>query len=236
MGSGFLDAQHLLDHLKVLGHRVPGHLGSLGDGAVIRLVRVNFHILPDLPLLLGKFLRRWDPSQPIQDCLPLGVQLLDEHLQLLLTFLTGMGVDAFGVLGAVRPGGRVTALKEVVAEFCDAAGSRLAGAPHDRLEVSERICLGRVLRHLIAQPPVDLGSSFTQHVAGNVGIDIQRCRSRHMAQHGRECLDVHAVLQRHGGKGMPQIVNPNAFDACLFCAPVHLVMQIVLGDGEDAIR
>ena len=28
-----------------------------------------------------------------------------------------------------------------------------------------------------------------------------------MAQHGRECLDVHAVLQRHGGKGMTQIVK-----------------------------
>ena len=49
--------QHLLDHLKVLGHRVPGHLSPLGNGAVICLVGVNFHILPDLPLLLGEFLR-----------------------------------------------------------------------------------------------------------------------------------------------------------------------------------
>ena len=29
MGSGFLDAQHLLKHLKVSGHRMPGHLGPL---------------------------------------------------------------------------------------------------------------------------------------------------------------------------------------------------------------
>ena len=97
--------QHLLDHFKVLGHCVPGHLSPFGNGAVIRLIWVNFHILPDLPLLLGKFLRRWDSSQPIQDCLPLGVQLLDEHLQLFLTLFTGMGVDAFGMLGTVRPGG-----------------------------------------------------------------------------------------------------------------------------------
>ena len=97
--------KYLLNHFKVLGHCVPSHLSPLGDCAVIRLVRVNFHILPDLPLLLGKFLRRRDPSQPIQDCLPLGVQLLDEHLQFLLTLFTGMGLDAFGVLGAVRPGG-----------------------------------------------------------------------------------------------------------------------------------
>lgn len=105
MGSVFLDTQHLLDHLIMVGHGMPGHLSPLGDGAVIRLVGVNFHVLPDLPLLLGEFLRRWDPSQPVQNCLPLGVQLLDEHLQFLLALLPGVGVDAFRVLGAVRPGG-----------------------------------------------------------------------------------------------------------------------------------
>ena len=49
--------KHLLNHLIVFSHRVPVHLGPLGDGAVIRLVGVNFHIIPDLPLLLGEFLR-----------------------------------------------------------------------------------------------------------------------------------------------------------------------------------
>ena len=55
MGSSFLDAQHLLDHLEVLGHRMPGHLGPLGNGAVICLVGAKPHVLPDLPLLLGEF-------------------------------------------------------------------------------------------------------------------------------------------------------------------------------------
>ena len=73
---------HLLDHLIMLRHGMPGHLRPLGDGAIIRLVGTEPHVFPDLPLLLGKFLRRWDPTQPIQDCLPLGVQLLDEHFQL----------------------------------------------------------------------------------------------------------------------------------------------------------
>lgn len=113
-------SQHLLYHLIPLCHRVPGHLGPLGDGTIIRLVGVNFHILPDLPLLLGEFLRRWDLAQPVQDCLPLGVQLLDEYLQLLLALFTGMGVDAFGVLGAVRPGWRVATLEEVVVDLCNA--------------------------------------------------------------------------------------------------------------------
>ena len=35
---------------------------------------------------------------------------------------------------------------------------------------------------------------------------------------------------------VPQIVNPNAFDTCLFCAALHFVIEIVLGDGKEAIR
>ena len=100
-----ITVHHLFHYRVPPGHRMPCHLGPLGDGAVIRLVRAKPHVLPDLPLLLGKFLRRWDPSQPVLDGLPLGVQLLDEHIQFLLTLFTGMGVDTFGVLGAVRPGG-----------------------------------------------------------------------------------------------------------------------------------
>ena len=76
----------------------------------------------------------------------------------------------------------------MVIDLGDAASSRFAGALHHRLEVSERICLGRVLRHLIAQPPVDLSGSFTQHIAGDVGVDVQCSRRRYMAQHGGEGL------------------------------------------------
>ena len=101
----FISIQHLLNQLIVFGHSMTCHFRPLGDGAVIRLVGVNFHILPDLPLLLGEFLRQWDSSQPVQDCFPFSVQLLDEHLQFLLTFFTSMSIDAFRVLGAVRPGG-----------------------------------------------------------------------------------------------------------------------------------
>ena len=52
----------------------------------------------------GEFLRRWDPSQPILDGLPLRVQLLDEHRQLLLALLTGVGIDA---LECLVPSGQV---------------------------------------------------------------------------------------------------------------------------------
>ena len=53
----FISIQHLLNQLIVFGHSMTCHFRPLGDGAVIRLVGVNFHILPDLPLLLGEFLR-----------------------------------------------------------------------------------------------------------------------------------------------------------------------------------
>ena len=99
--------------------------------------------------------------------------LLDQRLQLLLALLTGVGVDALGVFGTVRPGGRIASLKEVVVDLGDTASSRLSCAPHDRLEVGERICCRRVLRHFIAQATVDLGGSFAEHVAGDVGVNVQ---------------------------------------------------------------
>ena len=188
---------------------MPGHLGPLGDDAVIGFLRVEPHVLPDLPLLLCEFVRRRDPTHPVLDGFPLCVHLPDEHLQLFLALLPGVSVDAFGVLGAVRPGGRVAPLKKMVVEFRDAPGSRLSGAPGHRLEVNEGILLllWSILRHLVAQATVDLGGGFTEHIAGDVGINVQRGRRRHMAQHGGEGLDVHAVFQGHGGEGVAQIVE-----------------------------
>ena len=89
-----------------------------------------------------------------------------------------MGVDAFGMLRAVRPGGGVAALEEVVVELVDAAGTGFSGAPHNRLEVGQGIlrCLRSVLRHRIAQASVDFGGGFTEHIAGDVGVDVQRGR------------------------------------------------------------
>ena len=111
---------------------------------------------------------------PVQDGLSLCVHLLDQHLQLCLALLPGVGVDAFGMLRAVRPGGGVAALEEVVIEFIDAAGARFSYAPHDWLEVGKGVlrCLRSVLRHLVAQAPIDLGGGFTEHVAGDVGVDV----------------------------------------------------------------
>ena len=94
---------------------MPGHRCTPGNHAVICLVGVEVHVFPDLPLLLGEFLRRWDSSHPVLDSRLLCIHLLDQYLQLFLAFLAGVGVDAFGMLWAIlRPGGGIAALEEVV--------------------------------------------------------------------------------------------------------------------------
>ena len=50
-----------------------------------------------------------------------------------------MCVDTFGMFDAVRPGGRVAALEELIIELGDVAGFGLSGAPHDWLDAGERI-------------------------------------------------------------------------------------------------
>ena len=35
-----------------------------------------------------------------------------------------------------------------------------------------------------------------------------------MADDGGECLNIHPVLQRHGGKGMPQIMKSDGLAPC----------------------
>ena len=49
---------------------MPGHLGPLGDGAIIRLVGVEPHVLPDL-LFLREFLQRCDLVHLVQEVFPL---------------------------------------------------------------------------------------------------------------------------------------------------------------------
>ena len=44
-----------------------------------------------------------------------------------------------------------------------------------------------------------------------------------------------AHFNQQGNVTVSEIVNPDAFNACGFCAPVHLMVQICLGDGEDAV-
>ena len=65
----------------------------------------------------------------------LGLHLHDQHLQLLLALLAGVGIDIAGVLFAVGPFGGIAAFKEMVVDLTDAAGTGPALTANVRLEI-----------------------------------------------------------------------------------------------------
>ena len=114
---------------------MPRHPGASGDGPVAGHVGVEFHVHPNLLLRFGELIRRSNAPCLVPQGLPLRIHLLDQHLQLRLARLPGVGVDAFGMLGAVRPGGGVAALEQVAIDLGDASGARLSLSPQYRLEI-----------------------------------------------------------------------------------------------------
>ena len=118
-----------------LCHRMSVHPGPSGDDTQVRFIGMEPQILPDLLLLLGKLIRRRDPTHLIQEQLSLRLHFPDERFQLRLALLPGVGVDAFGMLCAVRPGGGVASLKQMVIDLGNTPGARLSLSPQHRLEV-----------------------------------------------------------------------------------------------------
>ena len=114
---------------------MPGHSGAAGDSPIAGHVGMEPHVRPDFLLGFGEIIRRSDAPRLVPQGLPLCVHLLDQRLQLCLALLPGVGVDAFGVLGAVRPGGGVAALEQVVIDLSDAPGAGPPGLSQHRLEI-----------------------------------------------------------------------------------------------------
>ena len=93
------------------------------------------HIVPQLALFLCQLFRRGDVRKLLLEIFAFLVHLHDQHLQLLLALLTGVGVDVAGVLLAVYPHRRVAAFEEVVVDLTDAASAGSALAAHVGLEI-----------------------------------------------------------------------------------------------------
>lgn len=74
--------------------------------------------------------------------------------------------------------------------------------------------------------PVDAGGGILPHGVGDMGIDVQCGGGRHMADDGGQRLDVHAMFQRVGGEGMPQVVKADV----LAVRPIQNLGQL-LPDG-----
>jgi len=62
-----------------------------------------------------------------------------------------------------------------------------------------------ICRPRLDDAAVDVGRSRLAHIVGDVGVDVQRGGGRHVAQHGRERLHIHAVLQRERREGVAQV-------------------------------
>lgn len=144
------------------------------------------------------------------------LHLYDQFLQLLLALLPRVGVHVSCVLLAVGPDGRVAAFKQVVVELADTAGAGPAHAAAVGFEVGHARRLRRrggrcrallFLRLRLDDAAVDVGRGRLAHVVGNVGVDVQRGGGRHVAQHGRERLHIHTVLQRERREGVAQVVE-----------------------------
>ena len=120
------------------------------------------------------------------------------------------------MLRPVRPYGRIASLKQVVIEFADASGSRLSLLPHIRLEVHNAFLfrLRFFPQRRLAYASVDTGGGSALHIAGDVGVDVQRCRCGHMPQHGGEGFHIHAVFQRQRREGVPQIMESDTLAVC----------------------
>lgn len=134
---------------------------------------------------------------------------------------------------AINPHGRVVAFEEVVINLRDTSGTCSSAGGQDGLEIghaglfalsggsfSLRIQIA-LRRRYFADYPVDVGGGCALHIVGDVGIDVQRGRRRHMPQHGGEGLHVHTVLQGHRCEGMTEIMEPRAPKSHVTPSPKH---------------
>ena len=79
--------------------------------------------------------------------------------------------------------------------------------------------LPRYRRHLgvcTADFAVNMHCRLPLHGIGDMAVNIKRGCRGHMTYGCRERFHIHTVLQRHGRKGVPQIVKAHLFTACPF--------------------
>ena len=65
----------------------------------------------------------------------------------------------------------------------------------------------------------------------DMGIGVQGEAGGEVAQDGGYGLDVHAVLQSDGGKGVAEVVEANLGDACPCQHPFQHIVHTVRGNG-----
>ena len=137
------------------------------------------------------------------------------------------------MLLAVRPHRGVSPLPKIVLELLDIP--RAGSAPWRRVRY-ELLRLGGLLclrfPHLrFRNTPVDADRSVFLHLTGDMGVDIQRGLGGYMTDDGGEGLHIHAMLQRHGGEGMPEVVESHSFAVSPFQDLLEPLSDIAGVDG-----
>ena len=66
----------------------------------------------------------------------------------------------------------------------------------------------------LADAPVNFCRRSSSHFIGDMGVDVQRGTARYMPNHRGEGLDVHPMLQRHGGEQVAEIMEADVFAPC----------------------
>ena len=73
-------------------------------------------------------------------------------------------------------------------------------------------------------------------VGGNVGVSVQCEACGVVSEHTADRFHVHAVLQRHGCEGVPQIVEPYLWQSCPRQYPEQHMQHAIWGDGVAVRR
>ena len=122
------------------------------------------------------------------------------------------------MLFAVRPDGGIPSLPQIVVDLSDAPSAWFAAFPLVRLEGAGGEFPGRGFRLLcgldLADSPVDFACCRLSHLIGDVGVDVQSGAAGHVTDHRGEGLDVHPMLQRHGGEQVAEVVEADVFAPC----------------------
>lgn len=118
-----------------------------------------------------------------------------------------MCVDIPGEASAVGEPWGVSSFPEVFVDLADAPSAGFAALAFVGLEGGGGWlswgCVYILRGFRFGDPTVDLRRCGFPHLVRDMGVDVQCCCGGNMTNDGGESLDVHAVLQRCGGKGVP---------------------------------
>ena len=139
-------------------------------------------------------------------------------------------------------GGSVAALVEVVIDLVDAAGAGFAdlagvGGEFGGVGLGDGGWFGRFCNcgtFVMGDAVVDEIGGVLAHGVGDVAVDVDGGGGADVADDGGQGLDVHAVLQGGGGKGVTEVVEPNILASGPLQGLFHFAVDALRVHGAGA--